>query len=267
VPSRNDNTLRGYLEKEAAKQKPDPLQQFPTGWKVPTSPLRQKELKLWQDWKASGEQPEHMEPLLNSLQPLVNRRIRVFQGVPIQREVMRAEANRKVIQGLRSYNPEKAQMHTWVTGQLQGMQRYVQQHQNLSRIVEERARKVGDLQRAKSSLYETHDREPTTIEIADYMKVSPHIVTKLQSELRPDILASGALEDPFIDETPRAREVLRLIKYELAPNELLVFEHLTGDGGKPKTTSTGAIARKLGWSDSKVSQVKKAIAGKIKEYM
>ena len=266
MPSESDNTLRGFLEKEAAKA-PDPLHQFPPGWSVPTSPLRQKELKLWQDWKASGEQPEQMEPLLNSLQPLVNRRIRTFQGVPIQREVMRAEANRKVISGLRSYDPEKAQMHTWVTKQLQGMQRYVQQHQNLSRIVEDRARRVGDLQRAQSSLYETHDREPTTFELAEYMKVDPNVVTKLQAELRPDILASGALEDPFINETPRAREVLRLIKYELAPNELLVFEHLTGDGGKIKTTSTGAIAKKLGWSDSKVSQVKKGIAQKIKEYM
>jgi RNA polymerase sigma factor (sigma-70 family) len=269
VHSGSDKTLRDFLEKDAAK-KPDlapGVEPFPTTWRAPTSHKRQQELHMWRKWKDSGETPEDMEPLLDSLQPLVNKRIRQFQGVPIQREVLRAEANRKVIGGLRRFDPEKAQMHTFLTHELKGVRRYVQHHQNLSRIVEERANKIGDYQRSYSTLADQFDREPTAHELADHMKVSVKTVTRLQGELRQDLLASGAMEDPFVDETPRSREVLKLIPYELTPTEMQVFEYLTGYGGKPKLTSTGEIARRLGWSDSKVSQVKNSISQKIRKYL
>jgi DNA-directed RNA polymerase specialized sigma subunit len=221
---------------------------------------------MWRTWKDNNEDPQHMEPLLNSLQPLVFKRVRQFQGVPIQKEVLRAEANRKVIGGLRRFDPSKAQMHTFLTNELKGLSRYVQHHQNFTRVVEERANKIGDYERARSTLREQLDREPIAQEIADYMKVPLLTVTRLRSEVREDLLASGAMEDPFVEETPREREVLKLIVYELNPTEMQVFEYLTGHGGKEKVSSTSAIARRLGWSDSKVSQVKKAIADKISRY-
>ena len=214
-----------------------------------------------------GQTPAQMEPLLESLQPLVNKRIRQFKGVPIQSEVLRSEANKKVMHGLRRFDPTKAQMHTFLTHELKGMKRYVLQHQNLARIVEDRANKIGDYQRSMSTLSDNLGREPTSHEVADHMKVPVRTVTRLSSELRSDLIASGALEDPFIDETPRSREVLKLIPYELNPTEMQVFEYLTGYGGKAKLVSTGKIARKLGWSDSKVSQTKATIAAKIREHL
>jgi len=246
---------------------PPVAEPFPSHWRTPTTTQRQQELHMWRNWKAQGEKPEHMEPLLDSLQPLVNKRIRQFKGVPIQREVMRAEANKKVMHGLRRFDPSKAQMHTFLTHELKGMKRYVLQHQNLARIVEDRANKIGDYQRAMSTLSDQLGREPTSHEVADTMQVPVRTVTRLSAELRSDLIASGALEDPFVDETPRSREVLKLIPYELNPTEMQVFEYLTGYGGKTKITSTGQIARKLGWSDSKVSQTKAAIAAKIRVHL
>lgn len=266
MPSES-NPLTDFLEKLAAKKPDQPGTSFPAGWRVPRTERRKSELQLWQQWKESGEDPEHMEPLLQSLQPLVNRRLGQFRGVPIQKEVLRAEANRKVISGLRGYDPTRAQMHTHLTNQLKGMQRFVQQHQNLARIVESRANKVGDYQRAVATLSERLGREPTAHEVSDYTKWSVKDVMRMEGDVRDDLLASGAAEDPFIEETPRAREVLKLIPYELTPMEMQVFEYATGYGGKPKITSTGAIARRLGWSDSKVSQVKNSIAKKVKQYL
>jgi len=210
-----------------------------------------------------------MEPLLSSLQPLVKKRVGQFSGrVPIPTEALNAEANRRVIEGLRRYDPSKAQMHTFLTTQLRGMRRYVLTRQNLARITEGRGERIGDYERAVAYLTEIQGRPPTAQEIADEMQVSHKFVTKLTQELRPDLLASQSpVEDPFVDETPRAKEVLKLIRFELNPNELAVFEYLTGDGGKPKLTSTGQIARQLGWSDSKVSQTKKAIAEKVKRHL
>ncbi len=213
-----------------------------------------------------------MEPLLNSLQPLIHRRVRQFAGkVPVRSEAIRAEANRKTIEGLRKFDPSRSQMNTYLTHELQGISRFVRQNQNLSRITEDRANRIGDFQRAKAIVWDRVDREPTTQEIADEMKVDRNTVMLLEQELRRDLVASSTAaaqldEDPFEDETPADRQLLKLIRFELTPQELLVFEYLTGDGGKPQLKSTGAIARKLGWPDSRVSQHKTAIAKKIRRY-
>jgi len=63
----------------------------------------------------------------------------------------------------------------------------------------------------------------------------------------------------------RATEILRFIKLELSPEEVLVFEHLTGDGGKAKLSS-GQIAKRLKMSPSKVSRIKKRIEETIERY-
>jgi DNA-directed RNA polymerase specialized sigma subunit len=62
-----------------------------------------------------------------------------------------------------------------------------------------------------------------------------------------------------------AKEVLKLIPYELSPEENAVFEHVYGTGGKPQL-GTGDIAKRLNMSAPKVSRVKSAIAEKIKKY-
>lgn len=269
MPSASDQTLQSFLTKFAAKKPKllDGIPDFPTGWRVSTVPKRQEELHMWRTWKDQGEQPDHMEPLLKSLQPLINKRLRQFSGVEIRPGSMQSEANRKVIGGLRRFDPSRAQMHTFLTHELKGVSRFVQHHQNLSRIVEDRSNKVGKFQKARADLAEELGRDPTSHEIADRMKVSVVTVTRLQGELREDLLASGAMEDPFIEESPRHREVFKLLPYELDPSELLVYEYLAGYGGKPKITSTGDIAKRLGWSDSKVSQMRRSIGLKMKQYL
>lgn len=240
---------------------------FPEKWRVPTSEKGQNELHMWRQWKESGEDPQHLEPLLQSLQPLIHNRLRVFQGrVPIQKEVLHAHATDITVKGLRKFDPSRAQMKTLLTNELRSMQRFVMQHQNISRITEDRAKKIGQYQRATQSLTETLNRPPTAQEMADHMLVSVKTITRMQGEIREDHLASGAMEDPFLEETPRSREVLQLIVYELTPTEMQVFEYLTGYGGKPKL-APGAIAKKLGWSGPKVSQVKNGIAKKVARHM
>lgn len=241
------------IQKEAAKSK-----------------RREDELRMWHEWKASGEHPDKLEPLLHSLKPIISSTYRPFAGqVPIPQAALHAEAVNQAIGAMRKYDPNHesgAQLASWVRSQVR-LNRYVTQHQNLSRITDSRAQRIGDYQRAVSHLSEHLEREPTTHEIADHMKRPVKMVERLINELRPDILASGAQEDPFIEETPRSQEILMLMEYELTPTELQVFELITGRNGKPKITSTSQIAKRLKWNDSKVSQVKKSIADKMHPYL
>lgn len=240
--------------------------------------LAQNELALWKTWKENGEKPEDMEPLLKSLRPIIAQTARKYVGhVPIPKDAIEGVLTKHVIKGLRSYDPSKgAQIKTFLNYQLRGARRYIISNQNFSRITEERAQDIGDYDRAVSELVDTLGRSPTAQEIADKMnmserklrKVTGRSVTKLQQEMRKDLVASVSQQDPFVDETPRVREVLQLIyPYELSPNEQIVFEFLTGKNGRPKTISTSAIARKMGWTDSKVSQLRGSIGEKVRRYM
>lgn len=231
---------------------------------------RQKELELWKTWKDSNHDPEHLDPLLSSLQPLMTQHVNRYAGnVPISRPALEGEVTRLTVRALKSYKPDRgAQLSTFVTGQLKGINRFVTQHQNVSRITEERSQKIGRYQRAHTALNESLGRPPTAQEVADEMRVSVRMVNRLSQEMRPDLLGSGSEHDPFLDEEPKSREVLRLMyPYAFSPDEQKVFEYLLGLNGKQKEIKTGKIARALGWSDSKVSQTRAAIANKVKPYL
>ena len=303
-------SLRGFLglSKEAARKKAQPKPpgllplptpivvptppvvpapptfSFPETWKIPTDPRRQQELHMWKEWKESGESPEKLQPLLTSLQPLIAKQVRVFSHTPIPLPVIEAEATRHTIDALRKYDPvpkagrQGTQIHSWVTGQLKGMNRYIYSNQNFRRITEERAQIVGDYQRARAHLMEELSREPTYTEISDYMNEMPERVDRsrnikakdvklLSQEMTPDLLASVEMGDPFVEETPHERELMKLIVYDLSPDELRVFEYIRGINGKAKISSTGQISKLLGWSASKVSQVKNKIAKKLEGYL
>lgn len=237
---------------------------------------KQREMELWQKWKDSGHQPEHLQPLLDSLAPLIQKRVNTFKGrVPISEAVLQAQATNLTIKALERFDPKKAQMGTYLTTNLQGLRRVVIQNQNVSRITEDRAGIIGQYNRAKSQLQAELDMPPTLMQIADRMKMSPKRVELLSREIRKDLLASASpVEDPFIDETPAHREVLALLPYELNPQQLRVFEHVQGLNGKKKVSSTSQLAKILAkedptghWSDSKVSVTKGEISKVIKKYL
>ena len=241
----------------------------PTGWRKPKDASKQKELYLWDQWKQNGESREAIEPLMTSLRPLIyNYGVKQWAGrVPLQKPVLQAEANRLAISGLRKYDPNKAQINTFLGWQLQSMNRFVRQRQNVSRITEERAGLIGDKNRAFARLRDKLGREPTLLELADEMQRPVKTVEKLLQEERADLLASGAEENPFIIDTPKERRVLRLIRFELTAAESRVFDYITGTGTLPQIQSTNEIAKREGWTPSKVSQLKNSIGRKMRKYI
>jgi DNA-binding MarR family transcriptional regulator len=58
---------------------------------------------------------------------------------------------------------------------------------------------------------------------------------------------------------------MNLIRYQLTPEELLVYEYTIGAGGKPKLRP-GEIATKLGMHPTKVSRLRNSITKKIESF-
>lgn len=269
--------LRDRLQKIAAK---DPYQ-FPKTWGtkdrktgelVPYYGKAASDVDLWRQWKESGEDPDRLQPLLQSLNSTIQANVRKHRAPRIHPPVIEAEARSLTVKALRRYDPAKGTViTTHVQNNLKGLNRFVKKHQNFTRIVEAQANRIGDYDRAKASLSEELGREPTTLELADRLKMSVKKVSRLEKEIRRDRFDLGPSDDlvesnPFEAPLPVEREIIQMLPYELNINEQLVFNYLFGQGGKKRITSTGKISKELGWSDSKVSQVKKAVIKKYQEY-
>jgi DNA-directed RNA polymerase specialized sigma subunit len=271
--------VKDRLLKIAAK---DPYQ-FPKTWGTkdyktgkfrPYTGKAAKEIDLWRQWKTSNEDPEKLQPLLTALNPVITSQVNRHTPPRMYRPTVEAEARSLTVKALRKYDPAKgAVISTHVTNNLRGLNRYVKKHQNFTRIVESQANKIGEYQRTKDILREELNRDPTSIEIADRMKISVKKVERLAKEVRPDIFAIPTLGEggfdvnPFEETSSVHREIVEMLPYDLTLEEQAVFEYLFGKNGKPKTENMGQIAKNLGWSPSKVSQVKNRIAKKYKDYM
>jgi DNA-directed RNA polymerase specialized sigma subunit len=231
---------------------------------------KKSELQLWQDWKKSGEDPDKLRPLLHSFRPLIRQRANVWANhVDLPPSAVHAEFNKQFVNSLRTYNPNKgAALGTWVTTNLRKAQRWVTTYQNPARIQEKRVYQVGAFQTAKSQLDDQLGREPTSFELANHLGWAEPEVSRMQSELRRALPSSGFETgyDPTKIMPSRELEVFNLVRYDLTPEELTVYEHRTGFGGKQQLRP-GEIAKTLNRSPSYVSRVLGSIANKMDKHL
>ena len=229
--------------------------------------LREKELEMWHTWNNNGRKQEDMRPLLQSMRPLILKEANSWAH---QRDIppaaIRAEFTNQAVKAFETYDPTRAGLHTHVTNQMLQARRFVVSYQNPARIVESRVYDVGQFNNATQRLSDTLGRAPTQLELADELKWSPRRVKMLQSEIKTAVPSSQFSADAASMVPSRQQEILRLLPYELSPDERAVFEHIYGIGGKAKL-SPGEIATKLNMSSPKVSRLKASIAAKFEQYI
>lgn len=250
----------------------DPMQ-FPSKWMVPQgtgskSDKKTQELDLWRQWKESNEDPKHLDSLLKSLKPTIDYRVNMYAPANVYKPALRAKANNLTINALRRFDPTKAQLNTHVTNHLKGLNRWTGKHQNISRITEERIAIIGRYNASKAKLHELLGQEPTTMQIADDMKTPVKTIKKLELENRADLVASAFEGDAFATDVNMPtidKEIMDLIEFDLSPDEARMWKLMYGPTGS-LTVKGGTLAKKLGWSQSKVSQVRKSIYNKVQFY-
>jgi len=236
--------------------------------KKPLSQKKREEMEMYWDWKNSGEDPEKFQPLLDSFQSLIGKRVRMFQQrTPLPPAAVEAEFNHQFLRALRRYDPGRGtQLSTFVHHYMRSGQRFVNKYQNVGRIPETRSYDIGKFKTAQFELDQQLGREPSTSEMADRLGWNQDEVGRMQAELsHADLPTSGFKDDPTSIIPSKDREMLEFLRFELTPDELTVYEHLLGTGGK-KAMSATQIAKKVGWSDSKVSRIRKRIAAKAQRW-
>lgn len=228
---------------------------------------KDKDLQLWHQWKQGGENPEDMKPLLDSFRGLIRSRSNKFAGnVELPPAAIHAEFTRQAVAAFKTYDPSRgAALGSWVGTNLQKGNRFIATYQNTARIGEHRHYKVGQYQNAYATLDDQLGREPTNQELSEHLGWHPKEVTRMGAEIRKSHIETAFEGDPTSVFPSREAEVLKLVKYQLGPEEQLVYEYTIGEGGKPQL-KPGEIAKQLKMSPSKVTRIRANIYQKMQGY-
>lgn len=229
-----------------------------------------KELDLWKKWKENGENPEDLKPLLHSFRPLIRKHANFWANrADLPPQSVHVAFQKQFVSALQTYDPNKgAKLGSWVTTNLSKgkAQRWVSTYQDPLRVQENRYYKTGIWDNAYATLKDQLDRDPTTREMAEKLGWSESETGRMEAEKRGTVFGVSSGFDPTSVAPSKESEALKLVRYTLTPDELNVFDHLGGYYGKPQLRP-GEIAKKFGFSPSKVTRIKNSITKKLEEYL
>ena len=228
----------------------------------------QKDFDAWDRWRTGGKKEEDMEVLLKQVDPLIRKASNVYAGkVNMPNSAIRAEFQIQAMKAFDKYDPNRgAALGTYLTWQLKKGRRFVNTYQNLGRIPETRINLITTFQNEKDRLTDKLGREPSAMELADRLKWPVTQVSAMETELsRKEVPMSTLQGDLSALKPSKEAETIRLLQYELNPEEKLVYEYLLGINGKPQL-KPGQIASRMRITSSKVSRIKTSIGNKAKRY-
>ena len=274
-----DEALNWVLEKLSAKKAKTPAKAVvkapvaltPEQKKTELSSKKKVEFQLWHDWKNSGFKPVHLDPLLRSINPLIENSARKYKGkVEIPNAAIDFEHKRLAVEALKKFDPSKgAALGTWVSNYLKKAQRFVQTHQNFTRITEPIAAKIGKFNSAKAELTERLGFEPDAQTLSEETGFSLKEIKRLTRDQRKGLISTGITGtevNPYASLSSREQEVIQLIYHQLTPHERVVHEYTFGLYGQP-VLKPGQIAKKLKMDSSKVAKLRTSIFNKMKPHL
>lgn len=250
----------------------NPVEQFQSFRTKESADRAQEDLRLWSDWHQGGRTPEGLEPLMKRYEPVLARAQNTYKAPAINPAAFKAELQKHFIQAAETFDPSKnVAFNTHVQNRLKKSLRYTSQHQNFGYIPEDKSRHIGDIGRATDELTAELGRPPTHEEIGSHIGIPGRQVQEIQKLMRRDIgdmVGDKQTSDLVELEGSREQDVIRLMSRRpedyLTPDEVPIFKHVYGVGVQ-KVTSTGALGKKLGLSDSRISRLKSSIGAKIKK--
>lgn len=238
---------------------------------APKQPKFNKEMELetWKAWKKTND-PKHLSTLLKNYEPLIQKHARIYQGAPMPKSIVRAEAQRVAMMAFDRYDPSKGvQLNTFVTNYMPKVGRFVNQHANVARIPEEWKLKIRTFKDKESEFESEHGRSPTSDELADELHWHIDDVAKMRRMMRADVLTEHQESPMGLMKTPgdeKAKMFLDMLYLELPTADKTIFEHIFGMNGRDRLDTAEEIAKATNKKTYEVYEAKKRISDMYKRF-
>lgn len=228
---------------------------------------RGKELELWHTWDQNGRKPQHLEPLLKSIDPLIkaetSRRLSGLGG-SISSIALKNELRNAAVRGLETFNPEKAQLTTHVINNFQRITDFVAANRNSKYMAREHVDKFQQFASAKAELAEELGHDPSPTEIQQRLGWSAKQVSRMQkgfgsevfTDMGTDLENDHQAEDPLL----QVRGALHLMRSTMTPTQVQFADlHYPEEGTDQR--SVASIARIMKIPEHKAYRIKKRVEG------
>lgn len=238
-------------------------------------PPNKKDLILFQNYKQNPTKQTFNE-LYNHLKPVINSAIHKYKnGSGLPSSAFDIEAAQQFFTTVNTFDPSKnVQLKTKVFADMQKVSRLNMKYQNLGRIPEARATRIGDVQNAIEHLKLSLGRQPTPQEISKETDINISEIEILLTELRKDLIDDGkdfATKNNFKFENDAVESsIAENIYFTLNYKEQQVFDYITGRHGKQCLQKDGkidytAIAKATSLTESEVVKIRNKIYSNFKK--
>lgn len=211
-------------------------------------------------WKTKKD-PEAFQQLYQHFEPAIQATVYKWNN-NFEPGTLETIGKVQLVKAFESYDPKKnTSLNTHVYNYLQKMSRYVFNYGEAVRMPENLRLKMGSFIAAFEHLRDQLGRDPTVDELADELAWSRKNVQKMLDYYYSENMESKINFVP-VDYYDSKDAVIESVYQTLSPEEKLVFEHLTGYGGKP-ILSAKEIAKKLKTSPASVTRIRDKLLEKF----
>ena len=253
-----------------------PATTTPTSSTQPVPPAltkKQTAEELYGTWEKS-QSPEDLQAILDHLASDIDKAIYAHAGLNAG-PAIKSKAKLLAIKAIKSYSKDSgASLTSWVHTQLQPLSRY-SKDLSPAPVSERTNQQLSALKKQEADFYENTGRAPSDAELADLTGMSLKQIAKLRELDKKTYNESyvpntgenttTAQEMTTIQNESFKQDVLDTLYSSLSPQEQYILEHKLGYNGKP-IKSNDEIAKDLGISPGRVSQLTKGVSDKLEEY-
>ena len=223
------------------------------------------DIELWNEYKGGNKAAKN--ELIDRYLPRIKAQVRLRFGggttVPIS--AVESEGIMQVSNAIDNFNPSKgASLSTHIFNYLQKVSRFHNTYAFSVRSSEEVFGHVSPIMGAHSELSERLGRDPSNLEIAEHLHMDEKVVARVRNQAKDiktqidfDLKGTSTVMDDYIDFVR---------KFDLTPQEQIVFDHTTGYLGAKKKKA-GDIAKSLNVSPAQISHIKNKISKKFEDAM
>ncbi len=215
--------------------------------------------------------------LVGNMEGLINKHVgKLSYKQRMPSSAFYSEGEAIAANAIKRYDPQKFEaqgqqpmnLGSWVDQHLVWrMGEMAANHGQLGKVQRKRYHMLTDYAFAKDNLAVDLGRTPNAAELADQLGISPAEVGRIEKDRAVNLVASGSNFENITSFSPKKKLAIEMAHFDVNNEQKLVLEYTYGLYGKEEIKSTGALAQKLGWSDQKVSKIKKIIENKINMYL